>query len=95
MNFSAYHCYSRDFKIFPSKITIFGSEWRVLKDEHEGGYRYSASGLGVRWVVAIDPTRVRVPARALFLLQNVLLSRLPLFLNCDLICFDLSQLEKQ
>ena len=31
----------------------------------EGGYRHSASGLGVRWVVAIDSTRVRVPARAL------------------------------
>ena len=32
------------------------------------GHRYSASGLGVRWVVAIDSTRVRVPARALLLL---------------------------
>ena len=36
----------------------------------EGGYRHSASGLGVRWVVAIDPTRVRVPARALLFVDR-------------------------
>ena len=40
------------------------------------GLRYSASGLGVRWVVAIDSTRVRVPARALLFFISALQQRI-------------------
>ena len=46
----------------------------TLKRIPKGDLRYSTGGLGVRWVVAIDSTRVRVPAGALFLLYSVFLS---------------------
>ena len=57
------------------------------------GHRYSASGLGVRWVVAIDSTRVRVPARALFLFftSNGVIPQLSLLLlNAHATCTNFS-----
>ena len=44
----------------------------LLERLHEVGLRTCAIGLGVRWVVAIDPTRVRVPDSALLFIQFII-----------------------
>ena len=64
--------------IFVRKLIYVGPLNGIIrganKQKSKGDLRYSTGGLGVRWVVAIDSTRVRVPAGALFLLYSVFLS---------------------